>query len=115
MKLVIVESPTKCKTIGQYLGPSYKVMASVGHIRDLSTSGPGGLGVDVNNNFKPTYIVSKDKTEIVKELKKYATRSEKVILATDPDRRMGGNCLAFSWSFKTWCSKYWSFRVSWNY
>ena len=86
MKLVIVESPTKCKTIGQYLGPSYKVMASVGHIRDLSTSGPGGLGVDVNNNFKPTYIVSKDKTEIVKELKKYATRSEKVILATDPDR-----------------------------
>ena len=56
MKLVIVESPTKCKTIGQYLGPSYKVMASVGHIRDLSTSGPGGLGVDVNNNFKPTYI-----------------------------------------------------------
>lgn len=86
MKLVIVESPTKCKNIGQYLGPSYKVMASVGHIRDLSTSGPGGLGVDVNNNFKPTYIVSKDKTEIVKELKKYATRSEKVILATDPDR-----------------------------
>lgn len=61
MKLVIVESPTKCKTIGQYLGPSYKVMASVGHIRDLSTSGPGGLGVDVNNNLSQHILFLKTK------------------------------------------------------
>ena len=69
MKLVIVESPTKCKTIGKYLGKDYKVMASVGHIRDLGTSGPGGLGVDVNNGFKPTYVICKDKGPIIKELK----------------------------------------------
>lgn len=86
MKLVIVESPTKCKTIGQYLGDEYKVMASIGHIRDLGTSGPGGLGVDVYNNFKPTYVVSKDKSEVIKGLQSAARKADEVLLATDPDR-----------------------------
>lgn len=86
MKLVIVESPTKCKTIGQYLGDDYKVMASIGHIRDLSTSGPGGLGVDVFNGFKPTYVVSKDKADVIKSLKQNAKKADEVLLATDPDR-----------------------------
>ncbi len=86
MKLVIVESPTKCKTIGQYLGSDYKVMASIGHIRDLSTTGPGGLGVDVYNSFKPTYAISKDKYEVITGLKKAASKASEVILATDPDR-----------------------------
>ncbi len=86
MKLVIVESPTKCKTIGQYLGNEYKVMASIGHIRDLSTSGRGGLGVDIDNGFKPSYTISKDKYEVINNLKKAVAKSDEVILATDPDR-----------------------------
>ena len=86
MKLVIVESPTKCHTIQKYLGEDYKVMASLGHIRDLSTSGKGGLGVDVSNNFKPTYVNSKDKVKVIKELVKEKNNAEEVFLATDPDR-----------------------------
>lgn len=86
MKLVIVESPTKSKTIGRYLGSDYEVEASVGHIRDLATSGKGGLGVDVNNNFAPTYIISKDKEKVVKNLEKLKKQATEVILATDPDR-----------------------------
>ncbi|MBP5694534.1 MAG: DNA topoisomerase I, partial [Bacilli bacterium] len=69
MKLVIVESPTKCKTIGHYLGDDFVVEASVGHIRDLAISGKGGFGVDVDNGFKPTYIVDADKKEVIKKLK----------------------------------------------
>ena len=86
MKLVIVESPTKCKTIQKYLGNEYVVMASLGHIRDLSTSGKGGLGVDVSNNFKPTYINSKDKVKVIKNLIKESKIADEVLLATDPDR-----------------------------
>lgn len=86
MKLVIVESPTKCHTIQKYLGEDYKVMASLGHIRDLSTSGKGGLGVDVTNNFKPTYVNSKDKVKVIKELIKEKNNATEVLLATDPDR-----------------------------
>ena len=86
MKLVIVESPTKCSTIQKYLGSEYKVMASLGHIRDLSTSGKGGLGVDITNNFKPTYVNSKDKLKVIKELIKEKNNAEEVLLATDPDR-----------------------------
>ena len=67
MKLVIVESPTKCNTIKKYLGSDFEVVASMGHIRDLSTSGKGGLGVDIVNNFTPTYIVNKDKRKVVEE------------------------------------------------
>lgn len=60
MKLVIVESPTKSKTIGKFLGPDYEVKACVGHISDLATTGKGGLGVDIDNDFKPTYVVQPD-------------------------------------------------------
>lgn len=86
MKLVIVESPTKSKTIGKILGPDYKVMASVGHISDLATTGKGGLGVDIEHDFKPTYVVQKDKLQVVNELRKAIKKSSEVILATDPDR-----------------------------
>ena len=86
MKLVIVESPTKSKTIAHYLGDDYIVEASVGHVRDLSISGKGGLGIDVDNNFKTTYSINKDKQSVVKQLKAKAKKADEVILATDPDR-----------------------------
>ena len=86
MKLVIVESPAKCTTIKRYLGENYNVMASFGHVRDLSTSGKGGLGVDIENGFTPTYKVNKDKIHIVHELQAAAREADEVILATDPDR-----------------------------
>ena len=86
MKLVIVESPAKCTTIQKYLGENYIVKASLGHIRDLATTGKGGLGVDVENGFAPTYAVNKEKIKTVNELKAIAKKAEEVILATDPDR-----------------------------
>ncbi|MGM0435702.1 MAG: type I DNA topoisomerase [Bacillota bacterium] len=85
-KLVIVESPSKSKTIEQYLGKDYTVLSSKGHIRDLAISGPGGLGLDIENDFEPKYSVLKDKNAIVKALKKAAKNAESVYLATDPDR-----------------------------
>ena len=85
-KLVIVESPSKSKTIEKYLGKDYKVVSSKGHIRDLSTRGKGGLGVDIENDFKPDYVVNKDKKDVVKELKKLSSSCDEVLLATDPDR-----------------------------
>lgn len=81
--LVIVESPSKAKTIGKFLGGHYKVMASVGHVRDLPKS---KLGIDLENNFEPQYISIRGKGEIIKELKKEAKNASKVYLATDPDR-----------------------------
>lgn len=86
MKLVIVESPTKCETIKRYLGEDYVVKASYGHIRDLATKGKGGLGIDIENNFAPAYVINNDKRKVVYDLKKLADESEEVILATDPDR-----------------------------
>jgi DNA topoisomerase I len=86
MKLVIVESPKKCETIGHYLGGDYKVMASQGHIRDLSTKGKGGLGIDVDHDFKPDFVITPTKLGIVKDLKSAASKADEVILATDPDR-----------------------------
>ena len=86
MKLVIVESPTKCNTIKKYLGNDYQVMASCGHIRDLSTRGKGGLGVDIEHDFKPDYENSKDKYKIISELKSAKKKASEVYLATDPDR-----------------------------
>ena len=67
--LVIVESPSKSKTIGKYLGPDYTVVSSKGHIRDLAIKGKDGLGVDIDNGFTPVYESSKDKKDVVKELK----------------------------------------------
>lgn len=82
-KLVIVESPTKVKSIKKYLGSGYEVMASMGHIRDLPKS---KLGVDVDHNFKLQYINMPDKKEVIKKLQEAAKESDGVILATDPDR-----------------------------
>lgn len=86
MKLVIVESPAKTHTIGEFLGSEYKVVSSKGHIRDLATSGKYGLGVDIENDFKPTYIPIKGKKKDISALKKDIKESEFVYLATDPDR-----------------------------
>src|SRR5690554_4111658 len=84
-KLIIVESPAKARTISTYLDSSYEVLASVGHVRDLATSGPGGLGLDIENDFKPDYRIIRGKNKIINELKK-AAKDKKVFLATDPDR-----------------------------
>ncbi|MDD6881174.1 MAG: DNA topoisomerase, partial [Firmicutes bacterium] len=81
--LVIVESPSKAKTIGKYLGSTYKVIASVGHIRDLPKS---KLGINIDNDFEPEYISIRGKGDLIKELKKEAKQASKVYLATDPDR-----------------------------
>ena len=84
-KIVIVESPSKTKTIGKYLGSDYKVLSSKGHIRDLSTTGKFGLGIDVENDFLPNYIALKDKKKLISDLKKEC-KNNLVYLASDPDR-----------------------------
>lgn len=82
-KLVIVESPSKAKTIGKYLGSTYKVVASVGHVRDLPKS---KLGVNIEEDFEPQYINIRGKGDIIKELKKESRNASHIFLATDPDR-----------------------------
>lgn len=82
-QLVIVESPAKAKTIQKYLGEGFEVVASMGHIRDLPKS---KLSVDIENNFTPTYIEMKGKEDVIRDLKSRAKKSERVWLATDPDR-----------------------------
>ena len=82
-KLVIVESPSKAKTIGKYLGSTYKVVASVGHVRDLPKS---KLGVDIEEDFEPQYINIRGKGDVIKELKKESKNASQIFLATDPDR-----------------------------
>ena len=84
--IVIVESPAKSKTIEKYLAGDYKVVSSKGHIRDLATTGKYGLGVDLENDFAPNYVIIKGKNKDVKELKKLVGMAEHVYLATDPDR-----------------------------
>ena len=91
--LVIVESPAKAKTIGKYLGKDFEVKACMGHLRDLPKS---TLGVDLEHDFEPVYKPIKGKEEVIDELKKSAKKSEKVFLATDPDRE--GE--AISWHLK---------------
>ena len=91
--LVIVESPSKAKTISKYLGPNYTVKASMGHLRDLPKS---TMGVDLEGNFEPHYIPVRGKEELIKELKKTAAKADVVFLATDPDRE--GE--AISWHLK---------------
>lgn len=81
--LVIVESPSKAKTIGKYLGSSYKVTASVGHVRDLPKS---KIGIDIENDFEPEYIAIRGKGDVIKELRREAKQAGKIYLATDPDR-----------------------------
>lgn len=88
--LVIVESPTKAKTIDKYLGRNYKVVASKGHLRDLPKS---RMGIDIENDFEPDYITIRGKGDTVQELKRLAKKSEKVFLAADPDRE--GEAIAY--------------------
>ena len=91
--LVIVESPSKAKTIGKYLGSDYIVKASMGHLRDLPKS---KMGVDLEHNFEPQYIPVRGKEDLIKELKKASADVDTVYLATDPDRE--GE--AISWHLK---------------
>lgn len=84
--LIIVESPSKSKTIEKYLGNEYKVVSSKGHVCDLATTGKERLGIDIENDFKPTYKISKDKKETVEELQELVKKSNEVYLASDPDR-----------------------------
>ncbi|HZW07848.1 MAG TPA: DNA topoisomerase, partial [Phycisphaerales bacterium] len=89
--LVIVESPAKAKTINKYLGPDYKVLASVGHVRDLPSRNPKGVkspvpGVDLEHDFAPTYQVLEGKGKVIGELKKTARSAKSIWFATDPDR-----------------------------
>lgn len=91
--LVIVESPSKAKTIGKYLGPDYVVKASMGHLRDLPKS---KMGVDLEHGFTPEYIPVRGKEALIKELKAAAAQADTVYLATDPDRE--GE--AISWHLK---------------
>jgi DNA topoisomerase-1 len=90
MKLVIVESPTKAKTLSRFLGKDYKIMASMGHVRDLPKS---KISVDVDHNFKPNYELLPGKERVIRELKDGAKKSSQVILATDPDRE--GEAIAY--------------------
>ena len=85
-KLVIVESPSKSKTIGTYLGSEYIVKSSKGHVRDLSTKGKGGLGIDIANRYKPIYIPIAEKADLIKELVQASKKADEIYLATDPDR-----------------------------
>ena len=91
--LVIVESPSKAKTIGKYLGPNYTVKASMGHLRDLPKS---TMGVDLEHDFTPKYLPVAGKTDLIKDLKSAAAAADIVYLATDPDRE--GE--AISWHLK---------------
>lgn len=93
-KLVIVESPSKAKTIEKYLGSTYKVMASLGHIRDLPKS---TMGIDMENNYQPHYISIRGKGDVIKELRKEAKKASKVYLAADPDRE--GEAIAWHLSY----------------
>jgi DNA topoisomerase IA len=81
--LVIVESPSKAKIINKYLGSDYKVLASVGHVKDLPKK---GIGIDFENNFEPTYEIIPGKTKVIKELKAAAKDVDTIYIATDPDR-----------------------------
>jgi DNA topoisomerase-1 len=89
-RLVVVESPAKARTIGQYLGPGYRVRASVGHVRDLPER---ELGVDIDQGFKPKYVTIRGKGKILQELRRDAAAADEVILATDPDRE--GEAIAY--------------------
>ena len=96
MKLVIVESPSKAKTIVKYLGQGYRVIASGGHVSDLPQK---SLGIDVNNNYKPEYVVTPSKEETIRRIKSELAKCDKVYLATDPDRE--GE--AISWHLANVC------------
>ena len=89
--LVIVESPSKAKTIEKFLGKNYEVLASLGHVRDLPKS---QFGIDVENDFEVKYITIRGKGDKIKELKKAASKADRVLLASDPDRE--GEAIAWT-------------------
>lgn len=107
--LVIVESPAKAKAIGRYLGDSYAVKASVGHVRDLPEK---GLGVDIENGFVPQYVTIEGKQKVIDELCRAVKTSQAVILATDPDRE--GEAIAWHVSQVTNCDPSKTQRVSFH-
>ena len=107
--LVILESPSKAKTVKKYLGAGYDVVASTGHIIDLPKS---KLGVDVEHNFEPQYVNMKDKADIIKELKKRAKESDTIYLATDPDRE--GEAIAWHLSHLLNIDEKQAVRVTFN-
>ena len=92
--LVIVESPAKAKTIEKFLGKNYKVVASVGHVRDLPKS---KMGIDIEDNYEPKYITIRGKGDVIKDLRSKAKKAEKIFLATDPDRE--GEAIAWHLAF----------------
>ena len=81
--LVIVESPAKARTVGRFLGADYDVKASMGHVRDLPK---GQLGVDIEDDFRPTYVEVEGREKVLREIKQAAKTAENIYLATDPDR-----------------------------
>lgn len=93
--LVIVESPSKSKTISKYLSDDFVVKSSKGHIRDLAISGKGGLGVDIENEFAPHYVISKDKKDVVKELK--ACAKKQMMFISQPIRTVKGKPSHGTW------------------
>jgi len=107
--LIIVESPAKSKTIKKFLGNSYKVVASMGHIRDLPKS---QLGIDIENDFEPKYINIRGKAPLINELKKDAKKCKKVFLATDPDRE--GEAISWHLSSLLDIPKKNLFRITFN-
>ena len=107
--LVILESPSKAKTVKKYLGSGYDVVASTGHIIDLPKS---KLGVDIDNNFEPQYVNMRDKADIIKELKKRAKECDTVYLATDPDRE--GEAIAWHLSHLLGIDEKKAVRVTFN-
>ena len=108
-KLVIVESPSKAKTIQKYLGDGYEVIASMGHVRDLPKA---RLCVDVKDNFKPKYSIIKGKEKLVKELKEAAAHSDGVLLATDPDRE--GEAISWHMAYILGLDEHAQDRVTFN-
>src|SRR3989338_883616 len=83
-RLLIVESPTKARTIGHYLGKDYEVLASVGHVRDLPKTNKDA--VDIEGGFIPRYVVPADKREVIEKIRRAAAKADEIYLATDPDR-----------------------------
>jgi len=91
MNLIIVESPTKARTLKRFLRDDYQIMASMGHIRDLPKS---RLGIETNKDFKPTYEIVPDKEKVVEELTKRSRKAKEILLATDLDREGEAICLS---------------------
>jgi len=91
--LIIVESPKKAAAIQKYVGEDYKVEATMGHVVDLGKGGSKGIGIDVNNNFKPYYVILKDKIALLDNIIQEAEKSDEILIATDPDRE--GEAMAF--------------------